>query len=428
MKITLSVLIVLVTLAACNNKPSLSATAAKKLQALLDNKEYFKLETQVRLYNDSLSDEKKLYYASFIDNVFNRNIDCINNVDRLLKNFPDQLPDSVKANMRRLQSDSYFKTYQYAKAAQTDSSTLKLYLKTLSKDNIEDLKKQILLRGALKNIAPQQTIIKSNTSIPWSHNKLGLIEIPVKCDFTVYNAVFDTRANISAITKTYAKKLGLHMLNVSFDESSGETGLKFKTSEGIADSLYIGGILVKNVVFEVMPDSVLYFSGNKFQLNMIIGYPVIEQFGEVHIFKDGKMTIPLIPAKTDLHNFALDGLDPIVALKKGNDTLDFQFDTGASSSLFYVSYLNKYKTEVTESGKKKTLGFYGAGGSQKKEAYVLPKINLTLGNKTVTVEGVDVLQQKIIPNEKFYGNIGQDFTKNFNEIIYNFKYMYIKGN
>jgi len=96
--------------------------------------------------------------------------------------------------------------------------------------------------------------------------------------------------------------------------------------------------------------------------------------------------------------------------------------------LFYVSYLNKYKTEVIESGKKKMLGFYGAGGSQKKEVYVLPKINLTLGNKTVTVDSVDVLQQKIVPDEKFYGNIGQDFTKNFNEIIYNFKYMYIKGN
>jgi len=427
MKITLSILFTLAILTACNNKASLSSAATKKLQSLLDNKEYFKLETQVNLYNDSLSQEKKLYYTSIIDNVFNRNIDCINDVDRLLKNFSDQLPDSIKVNMRRLQSDSYFKTYQYAKAAQTDSSILKLYSKA-SKDDIEDLKKQILLHDALKNIAPQQMIIKSNTSMPWSHNKLGLVEIPVKFDTTIYNAVFDTRANISAITKTYAKKLSLHMLSVSFDESSGETGLKFKTSEGIADSLYIGNILVKNVVFEVMPDSVLYFPSAKFQLNIIIGYPVIEQFGEVHIYKNGKMSIPLTPAKSNLHNFALDGLDPIVALKKDNDTLDFQFDTGASSSLFYVSYLNKYKTEVIRSGKKKTVGFFGAGGSQKKEVYILPEINLTLGNKTVPVDNVDVLQQKIIPNEKFYGNIGQDFIRNFNEIIYNFKYMYINGN
>ncbi|EHQ30662.1 retropepsin-like aspartic protease [Mucilaginibacter paludis] len=428
MKATLSILLLLVTLAAYNHKPSLSAAAAKKLQNLLDNKEYFKLEAQTKLYKDSLDEEKNLYYSSIIDNVFNRNIDCINDVNRLLINFSDQLPDSVKVNMRRLQSDSYFKTYQYAKAAQTDSTTLKLYSKSLSKDVIEDLKKQILIRNALKDTPRQQSIIKRNTLLSWSHNKLGLIEIPVKCSSIVYNAVFDTRANISAITKTYAKKLGLHMLNVSFDESSGETGLKFKTTEGVADSIDIGGILIKNVVFEIMPDSVLYISAAKFQLNIIIGYPVIEQFGEVHIYNNGKMTIPLIPTKGNLHNFALDGLDPIVALKKGNDTLAFHFDTGASSSLFYVSYFNKYKTDIIKSAKKKTVGFFGAGGSQKKEVYVLPQINLTLGNKTVTMNGVDVLQQKIVPNEKFYGNIGQDFTKNFIEIIYNFKYMYVNGN
>jgi hypothetical protein len=122
MKVRLSILFALATLTACNNKPSMSATASKKLQSLLDNKEYFKLETQVKLYNDSLGDDRKLYYASFIDNVFNRNIDCINDVDRLLKNFSGQLPDSDKADMRRLQSDSYFKIYQYAKAAQTETN------------------------------------------------------------------------------------------------------------------------------------------------------------------------------------------------------------------------------------------------------------------------------------------------------------------
>jgi len=177
-----------------------------------------------------------------------------------------------------------------------------------------------------------------------------------------------------------------------------------------------------------MTDSILYLAVVKFQLNIIIGFPVIEQLGEVHIFRNGKMTIPLTPTMSDLHNFVIDGLDPIIELKKGNDTLDFQFDSGASSSMLYVSYLNKYKSDVIRTAKKKTVGFGGAGGSQKKKVYVLPKISLTLGNKTVTVDSVDILQQKIVPDERFYGNIGQDFTSKFNEMIYNFKYMYIKGN
>ena len=57
----------------------------------------------------------------------------------------------------------------------------------------------------------------------------------------------------------------------------------------------------------------------------------------------------------------------------------------------------------------------------------MPKLDLVLGNKTITIDSVSVLTKRIVSNEKFYGNIGQDFTNQFNEVIYNFKYMYIKG-
>jgi len=409
-----------------NNKISSNATS-KKLQTLLDQKEYFKLEFQAKVYDDNLSDYKKLYFKSFIDNAFNRNNDCINDVDQLLKNYDTALPDSLKSTLLQLQGDSYFKSFQYASAAKNDSDVLKRFTHILHKDEIDDIKNNLLIRNALKNIPAQQTEIKDNTTIWWSRNKLGLIEIPVKVAATSYKGIFDTRANISTISKTYAEKLKLHILNVSYNEGSGATGIQFKTGMGIADSLYIGDILVKNVVFQVMPDSILYIAPIKFQLNVIIGYPVIEQLKEIHVFSNGKMTIPVIPAKSDLHNFAIDGLNPVVALKVGNDTLAFNFDSGASTSDFYAAYFEKYKAAVLKNGFKKTLHFGGAGGVQKKEVYILPSLNFTLGNKTVTVDSVSVLTKKITPDEKLYGNIGQDFTNKFSEIIYNFNYMYIKG-
>jgi len=375
-----------------------------------------------------MGDDKRLYFKSYLDNAFNHNLDCIADVDSLLKNYAANFPDSVKVQLSRLQSDSYFKTYQYAKAAQTDSYILKHYAKGLSKDVIDDIKNDTLSRGALKNTAPQQTIINANATIIWTRDKIGLIEIPVTCNAVVYNGIFDTRANISTITKTYAAKLGLHILPVTYNEGSGATGIQFKTGMGIADELNIGGIVVKNVVFQVMPDSILYIAPIKYQLNMIIGFPVIEQMKEVDIYKDGRMVIPQTPVKTDLHNFALDGLNPVIALKAGNDTLAFNFDSGASSSVFYAAYFNRYKAAVLKNGIKKTVGFGGAGGSQKKAVYTLPKVNLTVGDKTVTVDSLSVLDAKITPDEKLYGNIGQDFTNKFNEVIYNFKYMYIKGN
>jgi Aspartyl protease len=413
---------------ACTSKKTLSASADKVLRLLLDQHDYFKLETRLKQYNDSLNDDKRLYFKSYLDNAFNHNLDCIADVDSLLRNYAADFPDSVKVQLSRLQSDSYFKTYQYAKAAQTDNGILKRYAKGLSKDVIDDIKNDILSRGALKNIAPQQTIIKTNTTFPWTRDKLGLIEIPVVCKSAAYQGIFDTRANISTITKTYAAKLGLHILPVTYNEGSGATGIQFKTGMGIADELNIGGVVVKNVVFQVMPDSILYIAPIKYQLNMIIGFPVIEQMKEVDIYKDGRMVIPQIPAQTDLHNFALDGLNPVIALKAGNDTLAFNFDSGASSSVFYVAYFNRYKAAVLKNGIKKTMGFGGAGGSQKKAVYILPKVNLTVGDKTVTVDSLSVLDTKITPDEKLYGNIGQDFTNKFNEVIYNFKYMYMKGN
>jgi predicted aspartyl protease len=426
-KYQLYLIAIVFVMAGCT-KASNNAGSVKKLKSLLDKNEYFKLDAKFKLLTDSLDEDNRLYFKSYLDNAFNRNDECIKDIDSLLKQPALKLPDSVKSALKKLQGDSYFKTYQYAKAAQCDSNILKQYKHALHKDDIDDINNDLLIRNALKNTPAQQTLIKNNTTIPWKKDKIGLIEIPFTTHAQAFDAIFDTRANISSITQTYAKKLGLHILDVSYNEGSGATGLQFKTGMGIADSLYIGDVLVKNVVFQVMPDSILYIAPVKFQLNVIIGFPVIEQLREVHIFSNGKMTIPLIPAKSDLHNFALDGLDPVIALRSGNDTLSFHFDSGASSSVLYAAYFEKYKARVIKAGIQKTVGFGGAGGAQKKKVYVLPKFNLTLGGKSVVVDSVSVLTKPITPGEKFYGNIGQDFTNKFSEVIYNFKDMYIKGN
>ena len=400
--------------------------AVNNLKQLLAKKDYFRLAGKLKEYDDKLDDQQKLYFGAYVDNAFNRNGDCVKDVDNLFKMYAQQLSDSSKRDLLLLQSDSYFKLYQYAKAVQNDSLALKNYAKVLSKEEVADIQNDILIRNALKNTAPQETIIKSNTTLQWTRDKIGLVEIPVKVNNAVFSGIFDTRANISTVTQTYAKKMGLRILDVSYNEGSGATGIQFKTGMGIADSLYLGDILVKNVVFQVMPDSILYIAPIKYQLNMIVGFPVIEQLREVHIFKDGRMAIPATPSQSSLHNFALDGLDPVIALKVGNDTLPFHFDSGAGTSMLYQAYFDKYKADVLKHGVKKIVGFGGAGGVQKKEVYILPKLKMTIGDKTVTIDSVSVLQKKITPVEVFFGNIGQDLTNQFNEVIYNFKYMYVE--
>ena len=414
----------------CTEHPTTasSAAAVAKLSSLLNQKEFFKLEKQLNSDRQNISDDQRLYFQSFIDEAFNRNEASVSTIDSLLNNYSSSLTDSSKAALQLLQGDCYFKLFQYEKAALNDSVVLDHYSKSLDSEKISDIKNDLLIRNALRFTPPQFTSITRNTNIKWTRDAIGLIEIPVKHDTTTYSCIFDTRANISSITQTYAAKLGLKILDVSYEEGSGITGIKFKTGLGIADSLYIGDILIRNAVFQVMPDSILYLAPINFSLNVIIGFPVINQLKEIHILREGQMIIPLQESASDLHNFALDGLDPVISLLTGKDTLLFNFDLGATTSDLYYGYFEKYKQQILKEGHKKTIQLGGAGGIQKKVVYTMPHIELSLGNKKVILDSADILMQKIFPEEKMYGNIGNDFTSQFNELILNFDKMYIKGN
>jgi hypothetical protein len=405
----------------CHHKEDSALTG--RLQSLLDAKEYFQLDKQYNTTKTDLSEKNRLYFAAFLDNAFNRNEACVATVDSTLK---EVFPDSVKTRLLLLQADSYFKLGQYANAAHNDS----VVIATTGVDStiVSDVKNDLLIRNALKATAPQQTVITGNTTVHWTKDNIGLIELPVTTGGQTENVIFDTRANISSITKTYAEKLHLHLFDVSYTERSGITGIQFKVGLGVADSLYIGNVLVKNAIFQVMPDSILYIAPIKFQLNVILGFPVIAQLQEIQFYKDGRLTIPQTPTPGEMHNLALDGLDPVLALISDNDTLSFHFDTGAGTSILYAGYYHKFQTVIQRSAIKKSQSFGGAGGVQTKDTWILPAMHLTLGQKTVTVDSVSILTDKIFPGEKFYGNIGQDFMKQFDEITFNFRDMYVKGN
>ena len=401
--------------------------AVKSLKKLIAQKEYFKLESQFKLYKNTIGEKDRLYFQSYLDNAFNRNSDCVKTIDNLLKKYASQLSDSLKASLIIMQADSYFKLFQYAKSADCDSIALARYSNAMDGDIRSDVKNNIQAKNGLRSVPPQQMSIRKDEIIRWKKNFIGIMEIPIKCRSVEYDAVFDSRANISSITKTYASKLGLKILDASYDEGAGMTGIKFKVGLAVADSISIGNIVIRNVVFQVMPDSVFYIPQVKFQINMIVGFPVIEQFHEVHLYNDGRIGIPANPGKSAPHNFALDGLEPVVSLKTGTDNLNFNLDLGANTSDLYSGYYEKHKAAILKNGRKKVVNTVGAGGMVKQNVYIIPHLDLTLGNKTVIVDSVAAHPDRIKPAEKFYGNIGQDFTTKFKEIIINFKYMYIKG-
>lgn len=391
------------------------------LQTLLDADDFFQFDRQFSASAQDLSSKNRLYFAAYHENIFNQNEACVATVDSI--NLAEW-PDSTQANLLLLQSDSYSKLGRYAKAAYTDSLVIHKYPKALDSNTLDGLKNELLIRNALKNIPPEEATINENTTVHWTRDSFGILEIPVTTKSQTVSAIFDTRANISSITKTYAEKLHLQILPVTYRESAGITGTQFRVGLGIADSLYIGSVLVRNAVFQVMPDSILDIAG-KFQINIIVGFTIIRQLQQFSLYSNGNLTIPQNPGKGGPHNLALDGLDPVMALAVNNDTLGFDFDTGAQNTILYASFFEKYKNTLLKSAVKKQRKFGGAGGIRTKETYTLPSLALDCSHRSVTIDSVSVLTQKTSPNEKLYGNIGQDFMKQYTELTLDFRDMFV---
>ena len=395
----------------------------KTLQALLQNGEYFKLKTELQENQARLPADKLQFYQAFVESAFNHYPKSILLSESLLKKNDFSLQDSARLDLLLLLRDNYFKTYQYKKAAETGQDILTKY-KSILGDRLHDVENSLLIHEGLKDIPPQQIGLKK-VFLKWRHNKLGLIEIPIKSKTSTLGIVFDTRAHISTVTQSFAKKLGLKILDVAFEESSGLTGIKFKSGLGVADSLYLGDMLIQHAVFQVLPDEQLYFPSINYTLDGILGFQVITQLNEVQIYRGGDFIISPISTPNNLNNLAFDGSTTVISAIQGSDTISFHFDTGATGSEFYSNYFNSYKTEIIKNGRKDTVETGGAGGSVKTLDYILPTVSLKIGDKKIGLKDVAIHTAPTFKGQKYNGNIGQDVIEQFDEMILNFEYMYL---
>ena len=434
----------LILLLLCHGcRPHPPTATEQQCQAFLKQKDFFRLRDLIAAGDEDISPENKRYYQAYTDNAFNRNQASDSAINRLFDEYRN-IADSLRSRLLLLKEDNDFKLGQYALAAQANKLLLTDYRTQLDSPDLDDVRNRALIENGLAGITPQQTVFPddtANTTIPWQRDKLGLIEIPVHMRDTSVFSIFDTRANISSIMESDAKRLGVRLLGAKYREGSGITGNTFQVALGVADSLRFGDILVRNVVFQVMPDSILYIAPFDFRLHVILGYPVIAQLREVHILRSGSLIIPSHPSDrprpvglsasptsttSPLHNLAMSGLDPILNATINQDTLLFDFDTGASTSIFYDNYYRRFEREVRQDGRSDSVSSFGAGGIARQKVYILKEVRMKVGSQTAILKKVTVNSDPI-PNTKklTYGNLGQDLMALYGETILNFESMYI---
>lgn len=396
------------------------------LKLLYKQKEYFRFKNLLNSTKDKIESWQYLYFKALVDNAFNRHEESNKIIETILNNYSEQINDTITSKLLEVQLANSIHLFEYKEAAKISKLLQKDYNPFLDTNDLADYINEIKIWSALTDI-PQQTTSKTKDSkIQMKKDWLGLLNIPVNVSGKTYEFIFDTGANISTVTKSFAKKLGLTMLDTEFDIETA-TDIKIKSGLAVANELSIGDIIYHNVIFLVVPDETLSFPQINYSIDGIVGFPIIEAMEEIHITKDEELIVPLKPEIKSLENLAFDGLTPVVLGIHKNDSLSFAFDTGAMMTHLHLSYYNKYKNEIDSKYEMRTITIGGSGGSIDVKGFILDDIVLSIGNAKANLDNVRLIAEEIKEKDNyFYGNLGQDVINQFDEMIINFESMYIE--
>ncbi len=407
------------------NLPLMAQNSAfDKLYDLYSSKKYFKFISQFKEVENSLNKNEKnicnVFYYSLVNNPAKSEKYFIQDI---ISN--TEIHDTIKRDLYTVSVFNNVWLGNYKKSVEQSKILLNKYASYIKEKDKEDYENSLLIWEAVQGVGKQEVIRKDETKLKMKRDLAGLYTIPVTYNNETFDFVFDTGANFSTITESYAKKLDLVFTGGTI-KVGAITGIKIDSRIAWAKSFFIGNMEIKNALFLVLKDEDLSFAGGVYKINGIIGFPVIAEMGEVIISKEGELDVPLTPSVTNKNNLLIDGFNPLVEVDYKNNPMCFTFDTGAKTTMLYIPFLKDYEKEITSEYKLEDIKFGGAGGDIKVPGYNLKNVELKIADDKVVIPGLSLISESLKDKEEvFYGNLGQDFISKFDKMILNFKYMSI---
>ncbi|HSI69531.1 MAG TPA: retropepsin-like aspartic protease, partial [Gillisia sp.] len=371
------------------------------MDSLITQKNYFAARDLYKQQYDNSSQFDRLKAGVFLDHAFNQSKSSAQKAEELFSHYEKQLTDSIKYKIEALAHINYSREYEYKKAYNSLKKLLLDYDHYITEAEKKNFENTLLIWKALQD-QPKQNIIKDQTlEIPITRDKAGLQNLLDSSGNAERNFIFDTGANISTITESTAEEFGVELLDGSF-EVNAITGDKIISRIGIAPEIKLGPVTIENAVFLVFPDEALAFEQIDFQINGILGFPILEALDEIHITKDDRFIVPLEQTTTKEQNLALDFLTPLLYLKNQNGAGVYTFDTGANKTMLYNIYLLQHQKEFDGDKEDVEYTFGGAGGVTSKKGFYTtfrPIIN----DRTIAIDSVIVLKEPVTDTNLFYG-------------------------
>jgi predicted aspartyl protease len=365
------------------------------------------------------------YFAGVLANAENRIDDSIRLLNSVLPGLEASQPDRASIALQTL-ADDYTKTFRYGEAARVSDELLAHFSSQLTREQRTGTADDAAIRRVLRD-APAQTISWNGpVELATERNPLNSLNLKLTVNGISGSWLVDTGANFSVASESFAKRLGLKPLPGVAQTQAGLTGIENALHVALLPALELGGTTLHNVVIMILSDASLNVNLGKhaYQIQGIIGYPVLQALGSVTFHRDGVFEArDKTQAIGSGARMYMKELDPIIECEVKGAVLPFSFDTGASSTTLFVHYYQRFRKE-SANWKKKNERTAGAGGIVKRTVYVQPEVRLGIGDKTVVLKNVSIFAAGTgTDTNELYGNLGQDVPADFASFTLDFRNM-----
>ena len=264
---------------------------------------------------------------------------------------------------------------------------------------------------ALLSQLPDMTVTARGSSTLQYEMRGANLSVPISINDKPANFVLDTDANMSTLSESEAKRLGMSIL----DGTVAVVGVTGDTKAGgrmaVAQDFTIGKFHFKNVAFFIIGDDQEPFVDFPAGKRGIIGMPVILALQTLRWRHDGKIEIGFASPARDLSraNICFNNEDPVTQIEFQHHKLEFVMDTGGEDSELWPPFAKEFAGLLNQVGKKDSTTLMGFEGSKDVDVVTLPEVRFTLGGFNGVFRSAPVLMKPTVAlSNWYYGRAGMD--------------------
>ena len=275
---------------------------------------------------------------------------------------------------------------------------------------------------------PRQSLDgKAFGTTPTLRDRAGLVRASATINGLVQEAVLDTGANLSVVSASTAKRLGLRILDGAATVGNS-TNEHLATKVAIADRLTIAGATLSHVAFLVLDDAQLAFPiEGGYRIDAIIGFPVFRALARVRFDRSGGIATGTAAGPSEnTDNLRAEGSDLYVLARVNGIQTALHLDTGATTSSLTSRFAKLHASLVAglEVASTQVMGA-GAKAITRRTAAWKPAA-ISIGGRTIEFPQIEVsLDPPAGAQERRSGVIGQDVLSGFQSYVVDFDSMSI---